>query len=52
MSKINRYTGTMLTCAVELVIGILLLINPMGFTTGIIIVLGLALMVAGLVSVV
>ena len=52
MSKINRYTGTMLTCAVELVIGILLLINPVGFTTGIIIVLGLALMVAGLVSVV
>ena len=49
MSKINRYTGTLLTCAVELVVGILLLINPVGFTTGIIIV---ALMAAGLVSVV
>ena len=52
MGKINRYTGTLLTCAVELVIGILLLIDPVSFTTGIIIVLGLALMVAGLVSVV
>ena len=49
MGKINRHTCTLLTCAVELVIGILLLINPVGFTTGIIIVLGLALMVAGLV---
>lgn len=38
MTKINRSTGNLLTCIFELLVGILLLINPVGFTSGIIIV--------------
>ncbi len=36
----------------EIVIGVLLLINPIGYTTGILIVLGVVLALAGLVSVI
>ena len=35
---------------VELIVGILLLINPVGFTSGIIVACGIVLMVCGLVS--
>lgn len=50
MSKINRNTGNLLTCIFEVLVGILLLINPVGFTSGIIIVFGIILAVTGVVS--
>lgn len=50
MTKINRSTGNLLTCIFELLVGILLLINPVGFTSGIIIVFGIVLAVVGAVS--
>lgn len=40
----------LLTCVFELLIGILLLINPVGFTSGIIIAFGLFLTAAGMIS--
>lgn len=36
----------------EIIVGILLLINPVGFTTGIIMILGIILIVAGIVKVI
>lgn len=50
MSKIKRSTGNLLTCIFEILVGILLLIDPVGFTSGIIIVFGIVLAVIGLVS--
>ena len=50
MSKINRNTGNLFTCIFEILVGILLLIDPVGFTSGIIIVFGIVLAVIGVVS--
>ena len=44
--------GGIIFCLFEIVIGILLLISPVGFTTGIISALGIALMASGVISVV
>jgi len=52
MGKINRNTGNLLMCLSEMVIGILLLINPVGFTSGIIITLGILLTVLGITNIV
>lgn len=52
MNNLNRYAGTLLSCISELLIGILLLINPLGFTSVIIIVLGIVLTILGIISVV
>lgn len=49
--KINLSAGNLLTCIAEIVIGILLLINPIAFTSAIIVVLGIVLVVIGLRSV-
>ena len=43
-------TGSILTCIIEIVVGVLLLINPVGFTSGIIIGMGVVLCIAGVVS--
>ena len=43
-------TGSILTCIIEIVVGVLLLINPVGFTSGIIIGMGMVLCIAGAVS--
>ncbi|EET60808.1 hypothetical protein BRYFOR_07271 [Marvinbryantia formatexigens DSM 14469] len=50
MSKINRNTGNLLTCILEILIGILLLVDPVGFTSGIIIIFGIVLVVGGIIS--
>jgi len=42
----NKATG-IIFCLFEIVIGILLLISPVGFTTGIICALGITLRVSG-----
>ncbi|MCD7868428.1 MAG: DUF308 domain-containing protein [Clostridiales bacterium] len=52
MKKVNQYVGNLVTCIVEIVIGVLLLINPIGFTTAILTILGIALAILGIVSVV
>lgn len=47
MSKLDRNTGNLIMCIAEAVIGILLLINPIGFTSGIISALGIVLALLG-----
>lgn len=46
--KVNLTAGNLLTCLAEIVIGILLLINPIAFTSAIIIILGVVLALIGL----
>ena len=48
--KINRSTGNLLTCFFEILVGVLLLIDPVGFTSGIIVIFGIVLAVIGAVS--
>ena len=45
-------TGSIVTCILEIVVGVLLLINPVGFTSGIIIGVGVLLTLSGIVSIV
>ena len=45
-------TGGMIAGALEIIIGVLLLIDPVGFTTGIVVAIGAILTVAGLVNVI
>lgn len=47
----NNLSGALL-CLFEIAVGILLLINPIGFTTGIIMSAGIILMVIGFISVI
>ncbi|MCD8023360.1 MAG: DUF308 domain-containing protein [Lachnospiraceae bacterium] len=52
MEKMKRIPGKLVTCIAEIIIGILLLINPIGFTKGILIALGIGLIIVGAVNVV
>lgn len=52
MHQLKRSLSGVLMSVIELVIGILLLVNPVGFTSGIIITAGIVLMVLGAGSVV
>ena len=52
MKKVNSGIFGLLMSLIEIVIGILLLINPVGFTSGIIITLGVVLTIMGLGQVV
>ncbi|MCM1056948.1 MAG: DUF308 domain-containing protein [Firmicutes bacterium] len=52
MEKMKRNLGNLLMCLAEIVIGILLLIDPVGFTAGIIITLGSLLAILGIVSII
>ena len=52
MSRVNRNIGTILSCIGEIIIGILLLIDPVGFTAGIIMFLGAVLAILGISSIV
>lgn len=52
MKLLKQHGNTVILCLAELVIGILLLIDPIGFTVGIIIVAGIALLVNGLINVI
>lgn len=47
MEGLSHDFRTLIMCIIELVIGILLFINPIGFTTGIIILLGILLTITG-----
>ncbi len=50
MKAIKQNGNTIILCVIEAVVGVLLLIDPVGFTAGIIIVAGIALMVSGLLD--
>lgn len=51
--KVNKENGNVIImCIIEIVVGILLLVNPVGFTNGIIIAVGIALMISGLLNVI
>lgn len=52
MKKVNSANSSLLMSLVEILIGILLLINPMGFTSGIIITLGILLAIMGISQVI
>lgn len=52
MKAIKKYLGGFFVCLMEIIIGILLLIDPVGFTDGIITVCGLALLTGGLILIV
>ena len=45
-------SGSIVTCILEIVVGVLLLINPVGFTSGIIVGSGVLLCLGGLLSIV
>lgn len=52
MKFLKAHIGGIALFLLELIVGILLLINPVGFTTGIIMVAGIVMMVVGLVEVI
>ncbi len=52
MSFLKRNFNVILVCLLEALIGILLLVNPVGFTTVIIIAFGITLMMGGIVGVI
>ncbi len=52
MKKSIWHTSSLLMCIVEILIGILLLINPVGFTSGIIVCGGIILTLMGIVSII
>ena len=52
MKALKQNGNTIIMFLIEVVVGILLLVDPLNFTSGIIIIAGIALMVCGLVSVI
>lgn len=52
MGKMLKKNGNLVMCIAELIVGVLLLINPVGFTRGIIIALGIPLVLQGIGSIV
>ncbi len=49
-SKVGR--SSLFTCIVEIVVGILLLVNPVGFTSGILIAFGVVMAIMGVIKIV
>ncbi len=52
MKPLKQNGNAIIMCIIEVVAGILLLVNPVGFTAGIIIATGIALMASGLLNVI
>lgn len=52
MAVIKENINTIVICLCEIIVGILLMINPIGFTSGIIIILGIVLLISGIISVI
>ncbi|MGN1024945.1 MAG: DUF308 domain-containing protein [Faecousia sp.] len=52
IQKIKANAGSILICLLEILVGVLLLIDPIGFSSGIIIAVGVVLMLFGCVRVV
>ena len=51
-SVFHGKSGSIITCIIEIVVGVLLLINPVGFTSGIIIGAGVLMCLGGLLSII
>ncbi len=52
MKSLKEHAGGIVLCLFELIVGVLLLINPAGFTTWIIIIAGIALVITGIIDVI
>jgi len=52
MKTLKQNGNAIIMCIIEVVVGILLLVNPVSFTTSIIIAAGIALMIGGLLNVI
>ncbi len=52
MKTLKQNENAVIMCTIEVVAGVLLLVDPVGFTASIIIVAGIALMVEGLLNVI
>ena len=52
MKKFNKNINRVIAILLEIAVGILLMIDPAGFTSGIIVITGIVLMVAGVVNIV
>jgi len=52
MKALKQNGNAIIVCIIEVVVGILLLVDPVNFTAGIIIAAGIALMVGGLLNVI
>lgn len=52
MKKMKERANNIILCLFELIVGILLLINPIGLTSWIIVIAGIVLMIIGLVQVI
>ncbi len=52
MKKVNEEVGNIMMCLAEVLIGVLLLINPIGFTSGIIMGIGCLLIIIGVFDVI
>lgn len=52
MKNVKEKTDGIVLCLFELIVGVLLLINPVGFTSGIIKVTGIVLIVLGIIEIV
>ena len=50
MAKLKSNIGGIVMCLFEIMAGILLLVNPVMFTSGIIVALGIVLLVIGLLG--
>ncbi len=52
MNFLKRNLNVILVCLLEALVGVLLLINPVGFTSVIVIALGIVLLVGGVISII
>lgn len=52
MKFLKAHMSSVIVCLFEIAVGILLLVNPVGFTSGIIIIAGIILMAGGLISII
>lgn len=52
MKKLDRKIQSMILCIAELLIGVLLLIRPVGFTSGILVCTGVGIMVKGVTDII
>ncbi len=52
MKYMKQHTGSVIVCLFEILVGILLLVNPVGFTAGIITAGGILLIVVGIASII
>lgn len=50
MQRFKENMGAILACLIEVLVGVLLLVNPVGFTAGIIIAIGVVFLIGGIAA--